>query len=189
MNLIVALGNPGKQYERSRHNLGWLTLDELPFVSSLMWREKFKGEFFKITEYQNDFVFLKPQTFMNLSGESVRPAMDFFKINVEDILIIHDELDLPYGTLGFKNGGGLAGNNGLKSIAEQLGTKDFKRLRMGIGRPKFGDVSSHVLSPFSSEETPILEDYLKLGAEAITSYMKNGFGKAANKYSKKSIIN
>lgn len=189
MNLIVALGNPGRKYEESRHNLGWLTVDSLPFCSSLMWREKFKGEFFKINEFGKDFIFLKPQTFMNLSGESVRPAMDFFKIAPEDVLVIHDELDLPFGTLNFKDGGGLAGNNGLKSINEHLGTPKFKRLRMGIGRPEYGDVSSHVLSQFSPDEKPLLEDYFKLGSDAITQYMKVGFGKAANKFSKKSIIN
>lgn len=189
MNLIVALGNPGRQYENTRHNLGWIIVDNLPFCSSLRWKEKFKGHYFKTNEFDDDFIYLKPQTFMNLSGESVRPAMDFFKIDVDDILVIHDELDLPFGSLSFKDGGGLAGHNGLKSIAAQLGTQKFKRLRLGIGRPKYGDVSNHVLSPFSSDESALLDDYCRLGAEALDSYMKVGFGKTANKFSKKSIIN
>ena len=189
MNLVIALGNPGRQYENTRHNLGWMTVDELPFCSNLRWKEKFKGEYFKVTEYEKEFVFLRPQTFMNLSGESVRPAMDFFKIAVEDILVIHDELDLPFGTISFKDGGGLAGHNGLKSIAAHVGGQNFKRFRMGIGRPEYGDVSSHVLSPFSSEESALMKDCTDLGVEAICHYMKVGFGKAANKFSKKSIIN
>jgi PTH1 family peptidyl-tRNA hydrolase len=188
MNLIASLGNPGREYENTRHNLGWLMVDDLHCCSSLRWKEKFKGLYFKTTEHGNDFVFLKPQTFMNLSGQSVKAAMTFFKVPLEDVLIVHDELDFPFGTIGFKSGGGLAGNNGLKSIAEQLGSKDFKRLRLGIGRPKYGDVSNHVLSKFSSEEGPLLDDYKKLGTQALDSYMKEGFAKAANKYSKKSFI-
>lgn len=189
MFLIAALGNPGKKYEMTRHNLAWQMVDDLPFCSSMMWREKFKGEFFKITQHGNDFVFLKPMTYMNLSGESVRSAVDFFKIDIENILVMHDELDFAFGTLGFKSGGGLAGHNGLKSIASHLGTQNFKRFRLGIGRPKFGDVSNHVLSNFNEEESPLLEDFNGLGGKALDEYMKNGFQKAANKFSKKSIIN
>jgi len=189
MYLIIGLGNPGRKFEMTRHNLAWQVIDDLPFCSSLMWREKFKGEFFKITEHGEDFIFLKPQTFMNLSGESVRAAVDFFKIDVENVLVLHDELDFAFGTLGFKSGGGLAGHNGLKSMASHLGTQNFKRLRLGIGRPQYGDVSNHVLSNFNEEESPLLEDFNKLAALAVEEFMKKGFQKAANKFSKKSIIN
>jgi PTH1 family peptidyl-tRNA hydrolase len=189
MYLVVALGNPGRKYEQTRHNLGWQVVDHASTLRTAYWKEKFKGEFFKMEYEGNDFVFLKPMTYMNLSGESVRAAMDFFKVKVENILVLHDELDLPFGTISFKNGGGLAGNNGLKSINQHLGTQAFKRLRLGIGRPKFGDVSNHVLSDFSSEEAPLLDDYYAMASDALALYMKSGFERAANKFSKKSIIN
>ena len=125
---------------------------------------------------------------MNLSGESVQPCADFFKVSVENILVIHDELDLPFGTLAFKKGGGLAGHNGLKSIDQQLGSRDFMRLRLGIGRPSHGNVASYVLSSFSTDEKIVLDDFLRGGGEAIDCFMSDGFQKAAKSFSKKSYI-
>jgi peptidyl-tRNA hydrolase, PTH1 family len=186
--LIVALGNPGLKYENTRHNIGWKVLEHLSFWSDLVWKEKFKGLFAQKNINGEQIIFLMPQTFMNLSGESVRPAMDFFKVEVGDLFVIHDEIDLPYGTIQVKTGGGLAGNNGLKSINQQISTKDFHRLRVGIGRPKHGDVSSHVLGLFNEEEKINLEDLHKLAAEAIEAYLKDGIKKTQNNYSKKSVI-
>ena len=163
--LIVALGNPGLKYENTRHNVGWKSLEELSFWNDLVWKEKFKGLFAQKNFNGEQVIFLMPQTFMNLSGESVRPAMDFFKVGPEDLLVIHDEIDLEYGTLGVKTGGGLAGNNGLKSINQHISTKDFHRIRIGVGRPKFGDVSAHVLGQFTE-----------------------GIKKAQNTFSKRSVI-
>ncbi|CAM9895010.1 unnamed protein product, partial [Chrysoparadoxa australica] len=186
--LIVALGNPGREYEETRHNIGWQVFEHLSFKSDLTWKEKFKGEFALINLKGEQIIFLKPQTYMNLSGESVRPAMDFYKVELNDVLVVHDEIDLPYGTLHLKKGGGLAGNNGLKSIVQHVSDQNFLRLRMGVGRPRFGEVSAHVLGKFNSDEGAVLEDFLKLGAEALEFYLKQGFQKAQNKYSKKSII-
>lgn len=186
--LVVALGNPGREYENTRHNVGWKALEHLSFWNDLSWKEKFKGLFAQKSINGEQTIFLMPQTYMNLSGESVRPAMDFFKVSVEDLLVIHDEIDLPYGTLAVKTGGGLAGNNGLKSINQHLSTKDFHRIRIGVGRPKFGDVSAHVLGQFTEEEKINLDDLLNLAAEAIEYYLKHGIKKAQNTFSKKSVL-
>mgnify|MGYP000011674669 CR=1 FL=1 len=187
--LIVALGNPGREYVDTRHNIGWLLFDRWPLANELHWKEKFKGLFALTTIKGEQVVLLKPQTYMNLSGESVRPAMDFFKVDVNDVLVVHDEIDLPFGTLHLKKGGGLAGNNGLKSMAQHLPNQNFLRLRMGVGKPKYGDVASHVLGKFNKdEEEPFLEDFLDLGAKALEFYLKQGFQKAQNKYSKKSVL-
>lgn len=182
--LIVALGNPGNEYTHTRHNVAWMVLDHLKNASSLVWREKFKGLF----TTTSDAVFLKPQTYMNLSGESVVPAAQFYKLGLNDILVIHDELDLPYGTIAFKKGGGSAGHNGLKSITGLLGAPEYNRLRVGIGKPSVGSVSNWVLSPFSSEEQIQLEDYLDATARAVELYLESGYDKAASRYSRKSLI-
>lgn len=186
--LIVALGNPGIKYENTRHNVGWKALEYLSFWNDLVWKEKFKGFYAQKNIDGEQIVFLMPQTFMNLSGESVRPAMDFFKVQVDELLVAHDEIDLPYGTLGVKTGGGLAGNNGLKSINQHISSKEFHRIRIGIGRPAFGDVSSHVLGQFNEEERINLEDLHKLAAESIEAYLKDGIKKTQNTFSKRSVI-
>lgn len=182
--LVVALGNPGNEYVNTRHNVAWLVLERLKNASSLVWREKFKGHF----ATDGDAIFLRPQTYMNLSGESVVPAAQFYKVTPKDILVVHDELDLPYGTVAFKRGGGSAGHNGLKSISALLGTPDYARLRVGIGRPKVGSVSSWVLSPFSNDEQIQLLDYLDATARAIELYLSQGYDKAASRYSRKALI-
>lgn len=187
--LIVGLGNPGIEHEMTRHNIGWLSLDQLSFYSNLNFKDKFKGEFALTSIGDEQVIFLRPQTYMNLSGESVQACAKFFKITLKDILVIHDELDLPFGTLTFKDGGGLAGHNGLKSIAQHMGGNSFYRLRMGIGRPVHGSVSSWVLSGFSNEEDINLADFLAGGAKAIEAFMEKGFQSAARTFSKKNYIN
>ena len=188
IKLIVALGNPGVEYELTRHNIGWLAVDGLSFFDSLIWKSKFKGEYSDRNMDGEKRYFLKPQTYMNLSGESAQALMTFFKIKPSEILVVHDELDLPYGTVMFKQGGGLAGHNGLKSLAKCLGTQDFNRLRLGIGRPTRGDVAGYVLSKFSQDEFDFLDPYLKESAVAIELALEKGFSKAAQQYSKKKII-
>lgn len=159
--LVVGLGNPGPKYVANRHNIGFVVVDQLTEDSEApALREKFRGLFTRVQFRKHDLVLLKPQTFMNLSGESVQPAAQFFKIPTERIVVIHDELDLPFGTVRLKVGGGLAGHNGLRSMADQLGTQDFLRLRMGIGRPRSGSVSGYVLSDFSQIEAAELEDVI-----------------------------
>jgi PTH1 family peptidyl-tRNA hydrolase len=188
IKLVVALGNPGTQYEFTRHNIGWLALDQLPFYEELVWNQKFKGltASYKI---KDELVhFLKPLTFMNLSGQSVQPLMAFYKIAVSEIVIVHDEVDLPFGTIQFKSGGGLAGHNGLKSIAAILGTQDFLRIRIGVGKPVKGDVAGHVLSAFHESEERDLENILLNSAKSIVTVLESGFQKASSEYSNKDFL-
>lgn len=182
--LIVGLGNPGKKYEKNRHNIGMILVDNLID----RWQEKFKGLYAQENLGSGKVYYLKPQTFMNLSGESVQPMAAFFKIDPKNILVVHDELDLPLGTLALKKGGGLAGHNGLKSIAAQLGTQDFLRLRLGIGRPPHGDVSNWVLSDFSKDENLILQKILTESASALKTFLDKGFDAAASSYSRKNVL-
>ncbi len=186
IKLIVALGNPGLEYELTRHNIAWILVDSIDCLG--VWKEKFKGELNSYTVDGEKRYFLKPMTYMNLSGDSVQPACSFYKIEPTEVLVIHDELDLPFGQIMFKKGGGLAGHNGLKSIAQKLGTQDFLRLRMGIGRPERGSVSNWVLSKFPAEDDDRLTTYMKGTDEALLLALKNGFEKAATKYSKRNFI-
>jgi PTH1 family peptidyl-tRNA hydrolase len=131
IQLAVFFGNPGKKYERNRHNAGRMLAESLPFYSSLSWQKKYKGLY---AVYDNG-QFLMPETYMNLSGESVLAAASFFKIKLEEIIVIHDELELPLGTISLKYAGGLGGHNGLRSMKKSFTSADFWRLRIGIGRP------------------------------------------------------
>jgi PTH1 family peptidyl-tRNA hydrolase len=186
--LIVGLGNPGSKYHHTKHNIGWDVFEELSFRDKLNWSEKFKGQYATYNYNSEKIYFLKPQTFMNLSGESLQPMMAFFKIAVENVLVVHDEIDLPFGTIAFKNGGGLAGHNGLKSITEKLGTQEFNRLRVGVGRPTHGDVSNWVLSGYTGEDKDFFVPYLKGVALALEEYINLGFLKVAPNYNKKKIV-
>lgn len=186
--LIVGLGNPGKKYVSTKHNIGMSVIGRLPFYSKLSWKEKFKGLYASYNLNDDKFFFLMPMTYMNLSGESILALSKFFKIGVDEILLIHDELDISFGKMAFKRGGGLAGHNGLKSTANCLGSQEFMRLRMGIGRPVHGDVSSWVLSGFGKDELLSIDGLLDSAADAVYSYMCDGFDKAASIYNKKSFI-
>ena len=161
VELLCALGNPGREYLRTRHNLGWMLIDS--WRSDLDWTKKFKGEI-ALLHRPARLIILKPLTFMNKSGESLRACMDFYSLDVDEVLIVHDDLELPFGETSVKQGGGLGGHNGLKSIKQHLGTADFRRLRLGIGRPKHGSVSNHVLSRFSHQEEIELPLLLEAGA-------------------------
>lgn len=160
MKLIVGLGNPGTQYLTTRHNAGFWVADALARAHGFpAWQAKHKGHVTKGKLAGEDLVLLKPQTFMNLSGESVQPAAAFYKIEPQDILVIHDELDLPPGHLRHKVGGSDAGHNGLKSISKLLGTPNYSRLRIGIGRPEHKSaVADYVLQkPTAAEELALIE--------------------------------
>lgn len=178
IRLAAFLGNHGSQYEKTRHNVAWQFAATLPFCAELRWQEKFKGEwacmefplFAKIAAESfpqilnaegelplpksapEKIYFLKPHTFMNLSGESIAALASFFKIDANEILVLHDELELPLGTFGLKWAGGLAGHNGLRSAKATLGTQDFWRIRFGITKPAGRDIADYVLSNFSGDE-------------------------------------
>lgn len=188
IKLIVALGNPGIEYELTRHNIAWILVDTHPDISSKIWKQKFKGEYTDFSIAGNKVYVLKPQTYMNLSGESVQPLAQFFKIDVSEILVIQDELDLPFGQIHFKQGGGLAGHNGLKSIAKMMGSSEFYRMRIGIGRPERGSVSSWVLSKFPVSQDTELEIVMSKSNEALNMFLKEGYKKASNTYNKKNFL-
>lgn len=160
MRLIVGLGNPGKQYENTRHNVGWMVVDAIAAAHGFpAWGAKFKGMASKGKIDGEDVVLLKPLTYMNLSGESVRPALDFYKGKPGGVVVVHDELDIAFGALRAKIGGGDAGHNGLKSITQHLGTPDYARVRFGIGRPERKDmVSDYVLHPFGKAERAVVDE-------------------------------
>jgi len=181
VKLIVGLGNPGKKYEFNRHNIGFLAVDYLidEFRASKI-SSKFKGELFK----SEDFLFLKPNTFMNLSGESVVLVKEFYKISNENIIVIHDDIDLKLGALKFKIGGGSGGHNGLKSIDAHIGN-DYYRVRVGVGRPeRKEEVINHVLSDFKKDEFECLKELFPLIKEAIKD-IKN----APSRFSRKGCSN
>jgi PTH1 family peptidyl-tRNA hydrolase len=149
------LGNPGREYARNRHNAGYLVVDELARRHGGSWKTKFSGQLAEIKVGDEKLVLLKPETYMNESGRSVGAAARFFKVEPENVLVVHDEGDFDLGRLEVKHGGGLAGHNGLRSIAQELGTQDFTRLRIGVGRPERGDprsLADYVLADFEPHD-------------------------------------
>jgi len=176
--LIVGLGNPGSDYENTRHNIGFMVINELIKRKNAqkLSSSNFNGELFK---FQNHFL-LKPLTFMNLSGDSIVAVKKFYKI--EDIVVIHDDLDLPFGTLRFKKGGGHGGHNGLKSADERIG-RDYIRIRMGIGKPEYkSQVSSYVLGEFSEKEQTYLDEWISHTCNSIELLEKNSLEDVSSKY-------
>jgi PTH1 family peptidyl-tRNA hydrolase len=161
MHLIVGLGNPGKEYAATRHNVGWMVVDALAEKYGFSpWVKKHKGLVATGKIGDEAIVLLKPQTWMNVSGDSVQPAAKFYKIKPANILVIHDDIDLAFLDLRHKTGGGDAGHNGLKSITQALGP-EYRRLRIGVGRPAYGDVADYVLQKFSKAEAERLGGVLK----------------------------
>jgi PTH1 family peptidyl-tRNA hydrolase len=187
IKLVTFLGNPGAEYAQTRHNIGWMLAEQGNF-RSLNWQKKFKGVFAQAVFWGEKTVFLKPETFMNLSGESVVACSQFFKIKPEEILVVHDELEFDFGRAGFKKGGGLAGHNGLRSIAKQLGTPDFHRFRLGISRPPHGNVSAWVLSKFSGSEQIVLPIFLEKAAQLLQEALESGIDVAEKKYIKETLV-
>lgn len=154
---VVFLGNPGKEYEKTRHNVGFQVCAHWPRGYDLIWQQKFKGEWSSIPQNGRKLVLLKPLTYMNLSGESVRALGDFFKVAPEAWVAVHDDIDVPLGEVRYQFGGGLGGHNGLRSIKQHLGTDQFHRLRVGVGRPTRGDVATFVLGRFTPDEEIALD--------------------------------
>ncbi len=182
--LLVGLGNPGPEYAATRHNVGFLTLDAFleHREGRAAYRKAHGGLCTATTLDQARVICLKPQTFMNLSGDSVARAASYHKVQHAAIIVIHDEVDLPFGRIRIKNGGGFAGHNGLRSIGERLGGQDFLRLRFGIGRPERATTTDHVLSAFRGEERAQLPELLHVAVEALVGLMKEGPAAAMNRY-------
>jgi PTH1 family peptidyl-tRNA hydrolase len=181
--LGVGLGNPGREYERTRHNAGWLVLDELARRHDGSWRSKFSGSLAEVRLGDLRLALLKPETYMNESGRSVGAAVRFFKVEPERVLVVHDDVDLEPGRLQARAGGGLAGHNGLRSLAQHLGSQDFLRLRIGVGRPGRGDprsVADWVLSPFAPEEDA--EALVARSADAVETIAADGLEAAQQRF-------
>lgn len=182
IELVAFLGNYGREYEKTRHNVSWYFEDSLPFAGKLNWQKKFKGQFASCTPEElaqwaadckicskkdgspvlvpegspSHIYFLKPETYMNLSGEAIIEVVNFYKLKPENVLVVHDELELQPGFVSFKWSGGLGGHNGLRSTKAVLNTADFWRLRFGIGRPEHNDIAGYVLSHFTEQEQEML---------------------------------
>ena len=179
MLLVVGLGNPGREHARNRHNAGWMVVDELARRHSGSWRAKFSGQMAEVRVGEEKLALLKPETYMNDSGRSVGPAAAFFKLDAEDVLVVHDEGDFDLGRLELKAGGGLAGHNGLRSIAQVLGTQDFLRLRIGVGRPERGDprpLADWVLANFEPHENAA--EIVGQAADAVETLVADGVAQA-----------
>ena len=184
MKLIVGLGNPGREYELTRHNIGFMAIDELAKRWNISLNEqKFKGVFGAGFVNGEKVILLKPLTYMNLSGESIRPLMDYYKIDVEDFVVLYDDLDIPVGKLRLRMKGSAGGHNGVKSTISHLGTQEFQRIRMGIDRPKNGmKVGDYVLGRFTSEEIPDVNHSIEKAADACEEWLNKPFLQIMNTF-------
>ena len=188
--LVVGLGNPGREYAGHRHNVGFMVVDRLAgAVGIALGQSKFEGRFGQGDSGKVRLILLEPETFMNASGEAVSAAARFFKVPPGDLLVIHDELDLAFGRLQLKRGGGTGGHNGLESIVSQLGTLDFPRLRFGIGKPAGPNakerVVGHVLHDFSTEEREALPPLLDRAVDMARAWVSLGLAEAMNRHNRR----
>jgi PTH1 family peptidyl-tRNA hydrolase len=212
LQLVVFLGNPGAEYENSRHNVGWMLAEALPFFSALNWQKKYKGLYanmdsarlpaFATADMAEKIHFLEPQTYMNNSGESVQAVAAFYKIKLDAIIVVHDEIELPFGTVSLKFSGGLGGHNGLRSMKSCFGSADFWRLRIGIGRPdgrtpgKGGNpessrqagIADWVLSDFTADETSALTPVFSAGANVLVQTLTAGPEHLLPEWAKKNCL-
>ena len=185
MKLFVGLGNPGSKYEKTRHNIGFRVIDKLveDFGARNISKTSFHGELYRA----GNLLFLKPMTYMNLSGKSVQAVKQFFKIETEDIIVIHDDIDLPFGAVRFKRGGSHGGHNGLRSLDEMI-DKAYIRVRIGVGKPQYkSQVADYVLSDFSKEEAFNLERLIEYVANACKKLIEYDLDKVKSIYSLKEI--
>ncbi|MBH0231838.1 aminoacyl-tRNA hydrolase [Halobacillus yeomjeoni] len=187
MKCIVGLGNPGKKYEQTRHNIGFMVIEELARQNHWSLNQtKFRG-LYTIEHVGGEKVLvLEPQTYMNLSGESLRAFMDYYEIDIEDILVIYDDLDLPPGKIRLRKKGGHGGHNGIRNIIDQLGTKEFKRLRVGVGRPSVPmSVVDYVLGKFDKDQQGPVEDSIQDAVKACEAWIQNPFNEVMNEFNVK----
>lgn len=195
--LIVGLGNPGPDYAKNRHNVGFMVVERwvdhhvTPGTGGAAWKSQFKARTTSIHASSpiGRCVVLEPQTYMNRSGESVRAAVDFYGTPIERTCVVHDEIDFEFGRVGLKRGGGHGGHNGLRDIIKQLGSPDFLRVRVGVGRPSHGEVSSWVLSNFSGEDATFVDELVSRAAQALTCLLAEGLTSAMNQFNRSSAEN
>ena len=180
MKLIVGLGNPGKEYENTRHNVGFMILDS--YVDNQNWKKKFDGLYQILTIDNEKVLFLKPQTFMNLSGNSVLKVVKFYDIQAEDILVIQDDMDLPFKKYKLKTNSSSGGHKGIQSIIQSLNSEGFGRLKIGISHDKNGDTINYVLGKFTKEEQQYLNLQMDTYKEIINFFITHDFLKTVSKY-------
>ncbi|BBH27648.1 aminoacyl-tRNA hydrolase [Intestinibaculum porci] len=186
MKLIVGLGNPGKKYDGTRHNTGFMCLDAIAEAFSVdITNKKFDGLYTKFKYHGEDIILLKPQTYMNNSGLSVIQTMKYFKIDVDDLLVIYDDMDLPVGKLRLRESGSAGGHNGVKSIIAHVGTKNFKRIRVGISKIPHCDVVNYVLGHFSPVEYPQIKEGIDNCVKAVECYIEKDFNSASNVFNER----
>jgi len=181
--LVAGLGNPGSEHARDRHNVGWMVVDELARRHEGSFKGKFRGRLADVRVGDAKLVLLKPETYMNESGASIQAASSFYKLPPEQVLVVHDDVDLVIGRLQARTGGGLAGHNGLRSIAQRLGSQDFLRLRIGVGRPGRGDprpVADYVLSGFTAEDDA--EAIVGRAADAVECLVADGLDETQRRF-------
>ena len=184
VKLIIGLGNPGKPYEHTRHNIGFDVIDELANRwNAPLNQTKFNGMYATVHRPEGKVILLKPLTYMNLSGECVRPLMDYFDIEIEDIIVIYDDLDLETGKLRLRSKGSAGGHNGIKSLIQHLGTQEFNRIRVGVNRPPAGmKVADYVLSKFSKDDQTIVKDAIDKSCDAVEAALSKPFLEVMNKF-------
>ncbi len=201
MKLIVGLGNPGPKYQLTRHNIGFLFIDALVevFAGARSYKSEFKSETQKIKIGDEHVIVCKPQTFMNLSGEAVQPLLKFYNLEMRDLLVVHDEVDVPFGQMRFQFKRGHGGHNGIRNIHQLLGSDDYARLRLGVGRPpvfvddqggktrNVMEVHEWVLNNFSKTEMAAMAEFLDLAIKGAEVWAKRGTAQAATEFNSKSI--
>ena len=185
MYIITGLGNPGREYENTRHNAGFLVVDLLARKLGININKKKFQSLSGEGEFNGEKVLLlKPQTYMNLSGTAVKEAVSFYKLPLSRLIVVYDDLDLPLGKIRLRLKGSAGGHRGMGSIIGSLGSEEIARLKVGIGRPTFGDAKDYVLKPFTREEWMVLEPALNQAAEALILVLMEGFNKAMNEFNR-----
>ncbi len=187
IKMITGLGNPGKQYSWTRHNLGFLVLDQIAKLHSLSFtRSKFDAEYLKAPVFGHQLFLVKPQSYMNLSGGPIQRLAAYYQVPLETIVVVHDDLDLDFGTVKIVQNRGHGGHNGVRSIISAFGSRNFIRLRLGVGRPAGSNMTSHVLGGFSPEEEDLLEKTVENGAAACRAIVQEGVTPAMNTWNRAS---
>jgi len=186
MKLFIGLGNPGPKYAKTRHNVGFMSIDALSKNWNILLKEekRFKGQIGRGVIHDEKIILLKPMTYMNLSGESVRAVMDFYDISTEDIIVIYDDLNLPNGKIRARLKGSAGGHNGIKSIIQHVGTQDFKRIRIGIDRHPNIPVVDYVLSKFTENEKELIDQAILILLEACKTTITDSFTKVMSEFNR-----
>ena len=184
MKIIAGLGNPGLQYAKTKHNVGFMLLDALAqHLGASPWKEAFTSLISEVRIDGEKIFLVKPQTYMNESGAAIGPMLTYYKVGLEDLIVVHDDMDIPAGMIRIRKKGGSGGHNGIKSIIAHVGGENFPRIRIGIGRPLSGwSVIDHVLAPFSSEDIPHIRTAIEMLLPAVSTMVTNGVDLAMNRY-------